>query len=76
MKTRKSDDTILRMYLHVFAYIMYGRIGHVQQTTSSTVISIYKKAGATPVPSIASDSAIYTSHIVTNLLNAKTLDVS
>ena len=44
--------------------------------TSSTVISIYKKAGATPVPSIASDSAIYTSHIVTNLLNAKTLDVS
>lgn len=53
-----------------------GMFNKQADPTSSTVISIYKKAGATPVPSIASDSAIYTSHIVTNLLNAKTLDVS
>ena len=38
-------------------------------------ISIYKKAGANPVPSIADDSAMYVARLAANLVNAKNFDV-
>ncbi|KAI0303300.1 P-loop containing nucleoside triphosphate hydrolase protein [Multifurca ochricompacta] len=39
------------------------------------LVSVYKKAGADPVPSIADDSAIYVSRLAANLVNAKNFDV-
>ncbi|KAI0042445.1 hypothetical protein FA95DRAFT_1564323 [Auriscalpium vulgare] len=45
-----------------------GHLGH-------GLISIYKKAGANPVPSVADPSAIYAAHLAVNLVNAKNFDV-
>ena len=42
---------------------------------SHLLISIYKKAGANPVPSPANDSIIYVSRLAANLVNAKNFDV-
>ena len=39
------------------------------------LISIYKKAGANPVPSIADNSTIYVARLTANLVNAKNFDV-
>ena len=39
------------------------------------LISIYKKAGADPVPSTVDDSAIYVARLAVNLVNAKNFDV-
>ena len=40
------------------------------------LISIYKKAGTSPEPSLASDSAIYAAHLAANLVNARNFDVA
>src|SRR6266404_1448591 len=39
------------------------------------LVSIYKKAGGNPVPSVTDESAIYVSRLVANLANAKNFDV-
>ncbi|KAH9961146.1 P-loop containing nucleoside triphosphate hydrolase protein [Lactifluus volemus] len=39
------------------------------------LISIYKKAGANPVPSSTDESAVYVSRLAANLVNAKNFDV-
>jgi elongation factor 3 len=44
-----------------------GHLGH-------TLISIYKKAGANPVPSVAAVEAIYAAHLAVNMVNAKNFD--
>ena len=54
--------------LHPLKLADPGHLGHL-------LISIYKKAGTTPEPSVASDSAIYASHLAANLVNAKNFDV-
>lgn len=40
------------------------------------MITIYKKAGADPVPSVASIETIYIANLATNLVNAKNFDNS
>ncbi|KAH8978707.1 P-loop containing nucleoside triphosphate hydrolase protein [Lactarius akahatsu] len=45
-----------------------GQLGHL-------LISIYKKAGANPVPSVADTSAIHVARLAANLVNAKNFDV-
>ena len=40
-----------------------------------SLISIYKKVGASPVPSIANEVTIYVSRLAANLANAKNFDV-
>jgi elongation factor 3 len=40
-----------------------------------SLISIYKKAGANPVPSVADVSVMYASHLAANLVNVKNFDV-
>jgi elongation factor 3 len=39
-----------------------------------TLISVYKKLGANPLPSVASIEAIYAAHLAVNLVNAKNFD--
>jgi hypothetical protein len=41
-----------------------------------SLVSIYKKASANSVPSVVDESAIYVSHLSTNLVNAKNFEVS
>ena len=54
--------------LHPLQLADPGHLAHL-------LVSIYKKAGTTPEPSVASDSAIYASHLAANLANAKNFDV-
>src|SRR5882757_8563367 len=42
---------------------------------AQSLISIYSKAGANPVPSVADVSAIYASRLAANLINVKNFDV-
>jgi elongation factor 3 len=44
-----------------------GHLGHI-------LVDIYKKANASPVPSVASLEAIYASHLAANMVNAKNFD--
>jgi len=40
------------------------------------LIAVYKKQGANPIPAVADVSAVYTSHLAANLVNAKNFDIS
>ena len=40
-----------------------------------SLASLYQKAGASPVPSVEDESAIYASRLATNLVNAKNFEV-
>lgn len=42
----------------------------------SGLISLYKKAGVNPLPSVAAVEAVYAAHLAVNLVNAKNFDTS
>ena len=42
---------------------------------AQSLASLYQKAGASPVPSVEDESAIYASHLAANLVNAKNFEV-
>lgn len=42
---------------------------------AQSLVGMYKSAGAEPVPSVASSTAIYVSQLAANLVNAKNFDV-
>ncbi|KAI0737935.1 P-loop containing nucleoside triphosphate hydrolase protein [Daedaleopsis nitida] len=47
-----------------------------EKTLAHSLIGIYKKAGANPVPSVADVSTMYASSLATNLVNNKDFDIS
>ncbi|KIP10266.1 hypothetical protein PHLGIDRAFT_85208 [Phlebiopsis gigantea 11061_1 CR5-6] len=47
-----------------------------EKTLAHSLISIYKKAGANPVPSVANVETIYASNLAANLVNAKEFDIA
>ncbi len=47
-----------------------------EKTLAHSLVGIYKKAGANPVPSVADVSAIYAASLAANLVNNKNFDVS
>ena len=47
-----------------------------EKQLAHSLISIYKKAGANPVPSVASIDTIYVSHLAANLVNNKNFDLA
>ena len=47
-----------------------------EKTLAHSLIAIYKKAGANPVPSVANVETIYASNLAANLVNAKEFDIT
>lgn len=47
-----------------------------EKSLAHSLISIYKKLGANPVPSVANADTIYASSLAANLVNAKNFDLS
>jgi hypothetical protein len=66
---KHADAGSLGSDLPPFKHANAGSLG-------SSLVSIYKKLGANPVPSVANVKAVYVTHLTANLVNAKNFDMA